>query len=388
MKNAPASEKTDKMDASSELKQCYDFLTETSRSFAGVIQELNPELRDVICIFYLVLRGLDTVEDDMSIPIVRKKEVLTTFHKSIYERGWTFTESGPDEKDASLLVQFDVVIHEFLNLKEKYQKIIADITKKMGEGMATFTTKDVETTKDYDLYCHYVAGLVGYGLSDLFAASELEDASFYDIKRQSNSMGLFLQKTNIIRDINEDILDGRYFWPKQIWSEYFDNIDDIIKEENREKGMIVLNKMWANALTHIPDVLDYLSRIKNPTIFKFCAIPQVMAIATMAICFNNPDVLAKNVKIRKGEAIKLILNTTDNANVCRTFLKYVGQIKGKNDPSDPNYESIRESLEKAENTIAEELVNLPVPVSTSFIILAIFFGGLSLYFGNMLRHYV
>lgn len=29
----------------------------------------------------------------------------------------------------------------------------------------------VETVKEYDLYCHYVAGLVGIGLSKLFAAS-------------------------------------------------------------------------------------------------------------------------------------------------------------------------------------------------------------------------
>lgn len=29
----------------------------------------------------------------------------------------------------------------------------------------------VDTVKDYDLYCHYVAGLVGVGLSHLFASS-------------------------------------------------------------------------------------------------------------------------------------------------------------------------------------------------------------------------
>ena len=29
----------------------------------------------------------------------------------------------------------------------------------------------VISVKDYDLYCHYVAGLVGVGLSHLFASS-------------------------------------------------------------------------------------------------------------------------------------------------------------------------------------------------------------------------
>lgn len=38
-----------------------DMLVKTSRSFAMVIQELGDELRDAVCIFYLVLRALDTV---------------------------------------------------------------------------------------------------------------------------------------------------------------------------------------------------------------------------------------------------------------------------------------------------------------------------------------
>lgn len=32
----------------------------------------------------------------------------------------------------------------------------------------------------------------------------------------SNSMGLFLQKTNIIRDYLEDYIDGRAFWPQEV----------------------------------------------------------------------------------------------------------------------------------------------------------------------------
>jgi phytoene/squalene synthetase len=31
----------------------------------------------------------------------------------------------------------------------------------------------VETVADYDLYCHYVAGLVGVGLSQLFGEQQL-----------------------------------------------------------------------------------------------------------------------------------------------------------------------------------------------------------------------
>ena len=65
-------------------------------------------------------------------------------------------------------------------------------------------------------YCHYVAGLVGIGLSQLFSASGLEAAQVGEDTRLSNSMGLFLQKTNIIRDYLEDVVQGRLFWPKEV----------------------------------------------------------------------------------------------------------------------------------------------------------------------------
>ncbi len=99
--------------------KCYYFLNLTSRSFARVIQELDPELRHAICLFYLILRGLDTVEDDMTLPLARKVKVLKEFHKYLCIPGWTFTENGPAEKDGVLLREFDVVIHEFLALDEK-----------------------------------------------------------------------------------------------------------------------------------------------------------------------------------------------------------------------------------------------------------------------------
>ena len=44
------------------------------------------------------------------------------------------------------------VIEEFLRLPKKYQDPIADITLRMGEGMAQFQTRHgVDTTEDWNL---------------------------------------------------------------------------------------------------------------------------------------------------------------------------------------------------------------------------------------------
>ena len=74
----------------------------------------------------------------------------------------------------------------------------------------------VEKISEYDLYCHYVAGLVGEGLSRLFSASGKEAPWLGDQLELSNSMGLMLQKTNIIRDFREDVEERRFFWPREI----------------------------------------------------------------------------------------------------------------------------------------------------------------------------
>lgn len=160
-----------------------------------------------------------------------------------------FELDGPNEKDRELLVHFDVVIDEFLRLKPEYQKVIANITKLMGDGMADYASGEhrentaIATIKDFDLYCHYVAGLVGYGLSDLFAASGLESSEIASDKNLSDSMGLFLQKTNIIRDYREDLDDGRQFWPKEIWGKYVEKFSDLTKPEYKDKvNIYILDK--------------------------------------------------------------------------------------------------------------------------------------------------
>ena len=51
---------------------------------------------------------------------------------------------------------------------------------------------------------------------DASTASGKEAAEVGRDTQLANSMGLFLQKTNIIRDYLEDGLEGREFWPQEV----------------------------------------------------------------------------------------------------------------------------------------------------------------------------
>lgn len=365
------------------LQRCYELLNITSRSFASVIKELHPELRNAVVVFYLVLRALDTVEDDMTLDPKVKVPMLRDFDKNLNTKDWTFTGSGPNEKDRVVLVDFDQILAEYHKLKPEYQDIVKKITYKMGNGMAdyildeNFNTNGVATVKDYDLYCHYVAGLVGEGLTDLMVLAGFADKQVLEEDyRLANSMGLFLQKTNIIRDYFEDLEDGRSFYPREIWAKYTELLPNFHnKPEERATGVECISELVLNALGHATDVLTYLSLIREPTSFNFCAIPQVMAIATLAEIYNNADILDKNVKIRKGTTCNLILHSRTLPDVVNIFKHYVRVINHKSDVRDRNYLKIGIKLGEIEQfcefmfptpgAIPEGVTKLPTAISKS-----------------------
>uniref|UniRef100_A0A4W6D1I2 Squalene synthase n=1 Tax=Lates calcarifer TaxID=8187 RepID=A0A4W6D1I2_LATCA len=309
---------------SESLRTCYLYLNQTSRSFAAVIQALDGELRHAVCIFYLVLRALDTVEDDMSIPLDKKVPMLNDFHTYLYQDEWCFTES--QEKDRQVLEDFPTISLEFRNLAQEYRDVISDICHRMGVGMAEFLEKKVGSMKEWDQYCHYVAGLVGIGLSQLFSASQLEDPEVGRDTELANSMGLFLQKTNIIRDYLEDTQEGRAFWPQEAWSQFAGRLEDLAQPEKLESALSCLNLLVTDALRHVPDVITYLSRLRNQSVFNFCAIPQVMAIATLSTCYNNPMVFQGVVKIRKGQAVTLMMEATNMRAVQNIITQYSQEV--------------------------------------------------------------
>jgi farnesyl-diphosphate farnesyltransferase len=231
----------------------------------------------------------------------------------------------------------------------------------MGAGMASYieasstSSLSMARWEDYDLYCHFVAGLVGEGVSRIFSECNMERSWLGEQLTLSNHMGLFLQKTNIIRDYAEDCADGRYFWPKECWNgpgADFATQADVAKgivETSKgsrhyrpegadgQKAMYVLSTMLLDALRHSTKALDYLSLIREQSIFNFCAIPQIMAIATINSMMGNADVFKRNVKIRKSQAVQLILKAVNPRDVSYVFLDYSAQMRQKLKPSDPNF---------------------------------------------------
>ena len=150
-----------------DITFCYDILKDVSRSFSEVIKNLPQTLSLEVMVFYLMLRALDTVEDDITAFDGDKKacKIFKNFYKD-----FTPINNVGELQIRPLIQNYDRVGNVFKLLNKNAQEVILDITRRMGEGMSEFVMSDyrIDTKKDYNKYCNIVAGYVGEGLMKLF----------------------------------------------------------------------------------------------------------------------------------------------------------------------------------------------------------------------------
>ena len=94
---------------------CYDTLRDVSRSFYGVIMEIPQTLSLDVAIFYLVLRALDTVEDDIT-SFQASKEARAEYLRNFY-KSFTLSHSFLHTRCAlnlSFLYTMCVLSHNFI----------------------------------------------------------------------------------------------------------------------------------------------------------------------------------------------------------------------------------------------------------------------------------
>ena len=137
-----------------------------------------------------------------------------------------------------------------------------------------------------------------------------------------------------------------------MWSKYVGEFGDLFLPQNREKALQCSSEMVLMALNRADDCLSYMASVKEQSTFNFVAIPQTMAIATIELCFQNPALFERNVKISKGSACQIMIQSTQDFRlVCEVFGQYARKIHRKNNPSDPHFLDINTACAKIERSI-------------------------------------
>ena len=169
-------------------------ITRASKSnLALAFLSLGRERRRDITIFYAFCRVIDDIADSIALSSEAKCEKLKQW------REWLL-HATTDEP---------ALARDLRGLMKKYP-----ITPSMLEEIITGVEMDLghvayETFEDLRFYCYRVASAVGLVSIEIFGYRNPA------CKKYAIELGLALQMTNIIRDVDKDLANGRIYLPRE-----------------------------------------------------------------------------------------------------------------------------------------------------------------------------
>jgi phytoene synthase len=175
-----------------------------AKNFYYGIRLLPPDKRSALCALYALARRIDDIGDDDG-PTDHKLAALAALRASLSE--------PPDPADPVLTAvadaarRFPVPMGAFDELVDGVE---ADVRTDAASAAGGEVVPTYRTFDDLVLYCRCVAGAVGRLCLGIFGARPHPDAAHY-----ADALGIALQQTNILRDIREDLRNGRIYLPAE-----------------------------------------------------------------------------------------------------------------------------------------------------------------------------
>ncbi|MBN1336665.1 MAG: squalene/phytoene synthase family protein [Deltaproteobacteria bacterium] len=315
-----------------DARFCVEMLPRVSRTFALSIEALPPGLRDPVRVSYLLCRVVDTVEDAAGLPWPTRSALFEAFDDCLLddgadpagfeERALALGEGGADE---ALCRGAGAVFRSFRALpatdREAVRPHILDLSLGMrmyaarAARLGRFRLRDLE---DLERYCYYVAGTVGELLTPLFAGYVPGLEAKAALEARAASFGLGLQLVNIVKDVAEDLERGVLFLPEALLAAHGAPADErLLDPAFREAGLGAIRQVAARARLHLERAREYTLLWPIPEgseVVRFCAVPLLLALGTLAEVESGPDTLqrGRNPRVSR-EAVARILNAAGRA---------------------------------------------------------------------------
>jgi farnesyl-diphosphate farnesyltransferase len=299
----------------------YEMLRRVSRTFALSIEQLPGILRDSITLAYLLLRVSDCLEDCDTIPVEDKPRLLRLW-TAVLDRAEPVDAliskiaylDGSNDAEIQVAQAADYVLDQFHRLPSELQRIIKLHVQETSLGMARWQEHGpfVETEAEMDDYMFYVAGVVGYLLTDVFA---WHSSHFAILKSKvmplAREYGLGLQTVNIIRGMRKDYDRGWVYVPRTFYERFGLTRDGLFQPENIDKSIQVVNLMADKAERHLANGMAYLTSfpIWQHQIRLACMWPLFFAVKTLALSRNNTGVILEEVKMSRQEVKDIMFKT-------------------------------------------------------------------------------
>ena len=186
-------------DVEAAYRQCETITRQQAKNFAYGIALLPVDKRRALSAVYAYARRVDDIGDG-TLPVPDKVAQLAAARESVTALAAGTAADAAETRDPVLIALRDAADRFAVPLAAFHELIDGCEADVRGVSYATFS--------DLEHYCRCVAGSIGrlslgvFGCADPSVASPLAD-----------SLGVALQLTNILRDIREDLGNGRVYLP-------------------------------------------------------------------------------------------------------------------------------------------------------------------------------
>ncbi|MDA0141135.1 phytoene/squalene synthase family protein [Solirubrobacter deserti] len=162
---------------------------QVARTFALACRLLPRDVRDDVYLLYLVFRTLDDLVDDGRPEAADRVSAVEL---------WAAGEP--------VVTPETTILTDLERRHALPRDALADFCAGMREDL---TGAVYETEEDVDRYCYRVAGTVGVVMAAVLGTDDFERA-----RPAAAALGMAMQRTNILRDIDEDVANGRIYFAR------------------------------------------------------------------------------------------------------------------------------------------------------------------------------
>ncbi len=302
-----------------------EILPAVSRTFALSIRVLPGELGRAVLTAYLLCRIADTLEDEPVLPASDKAalldELLRCFDDAAAADAFParVASIAGDAGHVRLTRRADLVFVLHRGLSAATRGHVRRWVSEMIGGMRKFVLLyphgiRIQSLEEYREYCYYVAGTVGYLLTDLWHehAPSIGDSRYRELREKCRSFAEALQTVNILKDVAADAEhENSIYIPEQLLRAHGSSHAEILHADRLRGTREALATLVALAHHDLEGARSYLLLIPRRAvpIRLFCVLPLLFAYATLRDLTILPQSLVPRqvVKISRREVKSLTL---------------------------------------------------------------------------------
>lgn len=295
-------------------------LKQVSRTFALSNRLLPRRFRLPMTIAYLIFRVSDYLEDNVLLARREKAELLRHWAnvlagtESLDELESALHALPVDGCEAEVASLFPAILGSLSRLRWDVAQIIRNRARETTIGMGIWQTKGprIRTESDMDEYMHYVAGVVGLMITDVFGRiSYAVRVRRRKLKPLAREYGLGLQTVNIVRGLKKDHERGWLYVPAQFCADVGLDPDELFRSASLGKSLEVLARIIVKAEGHLEAGLQYvqmlpraLHRVRVATMW-----PLMFAAKTLSLARDNPEAFLSEAKMTRRDVRRIVRHT-------------------------------------------------------------------------------